>query len=151
MPSLLPSKALAAIVFTIGALVLIRVFLAALRGSGFARLFVRPVLVRRKRFMTPVEAQTLRFIETLFPHLRVHAQVAMSALIAPARGLSPKDRLWTHRRYGQKVVDFVLEDRRSGRIELLVELDDWTHDVGKDRLRDRITASGGYPTVRLPA
>ena len=108
-------------------------------------------LVRRKAFMTPVEAETLRHLETLFPHVRIHAQVAMSALIAPARRLSRNEKLWTHRRYGQKVVDFVLQDRASGRVEVLVELDDWTHVPFKDKLRDRITAAGGYPTVRLPA
>lgn len=108
-------------------------------------------LVRRKAFMTQVEVETLRHLETLFPHVRVHAQVAMSALIAPARRLSRNEKLWTHRRYGQKVVDFVLQDRASGRVEVLVELDDWTHVPFKDKLRDRITAAGGYPTVRLPA
>lgn len=108
-------------------------------------------LVRRKRFLTAVESETLTHIETLFPHLRIYAQVAMSALIAPARDLPGKQKLWTHRRYGQKVVDFVLQDRATGHVEVLVELDDWTHNVFKDRLRDRITAAGGYPTVRLPA
>ena len=107
--------------------------------------------VRRKAFLTPVEVETLRHLEALFPHVRIHAQVAMSALIAPARRLSRNEKLWTHRRYGQKVVDFVLQDRASGRVEVLVELDDWTHVPFKDKLRDCITAAGGYPTVRLPA
>ena len=75
----------------------------------------------------------------------------MSALIAPAKGLSSKERLWTHRRYGQKVVDFVLQDRASGKIIVLVELDDRTHNEAKDRERDKITAAGGYPTIRLTA
>ena len=120
-------------------------------GTNAAGLFEKRLLVRRKNFVTRVEAQTLLYIEELFPKVRVHCQVAMSALIAPAKGLSSKERLWTHRRYGQKVVDFVLQDRASGKIIVLVELDDRTHNEAKDRERDKITAAGGYPTIRLTA
>jgi very-short-patch-repair endonuclease len=119
--------------------------------ASIGYLFSKPLLVHRKHFLTRVEAETLRYLEDLFPQMRVHAQVAMSALIAPARSLSPKDKLWTHRRYGQKVVDFVLQDRATGNVIALVELDDWTHHWVKDHVRDRITAAGGYPTVRLTA
>jgi hypothetical protein len=134
-------------------LVLVGLFfsrLAAWAGYSQVReLFGKRLLVRRKRFMSRAEAVTLTYLEKMFPQLRVHAQVAMSALIAPARTLSPKDKLWTHRRYGQKVVDFVLQDRVSGQVVALIELDDRTHNWMKDHVRDRITASGGYPTVRL--
>lgn len=114
-------------------------------------LFSRSPRVRRKPFLTAVETQTLHYLESLFPHVRVHAQVSMSALISPAKGLSRKAALWTHRRYGQKVIDFVFQDRASGEVRLLVELDDRTHNASKDRDRDRIMAAGGYPTVRLSA
>jgi very-short-patch-repair endonuclease len=108
-------------------------------------------LIRRKAFLTRVEVETLQHLEALCPQFRVHAQVAMSALIAPARGLSANERLWTHRRYGQKVIDFVLQERSTGQVRALVELDDLTHNRWKDRDRDRITRAGGYPTVRLSA
>ena len=48
-------------------------------------------------------------------------------------------------------VDYVVEDRASGRIMLLIELDDRTHNASKDRDRDQLTARAGYTTVRLPA
>jgi hypothetical protein len=120
-------------------------------GTNAADLFEKRLLVHRKTFVTRVEAQTLAYIKEMFPKVRVHCQVAMSALIAPAKGLSSKERLWTHRRYGQKVVDLVLQDRASGKIIALVELDDRTHNQAKDRARDKITAAGGYPTIRLTA
>jgi very-short-patch-repair endonuclease len=120
-------------------------------SSWLDKLFGPKLLVRSKRFPTQIETETLRHLETLFPQLRIHAQVAMSALIAPARALSPKERLWTHRRYGQKVVDFVLQDRMTGQVLVLVELDDWTHNWAKDHARDRITSAGGYQTIRMPA
>jgi len=135
-----------------GGIVLFKLVMAGIGGgTNAAGLFEKRLLVRRKNFVTRVEAQTLLYIEELFPKVRVHCQVAMSALIAPAKGLPSKERLWTHRRYGQKVVDFVLQDRASGKIIVLVELDDRTHNEAKDRERDKITAAGGYPTIRLTA
>tara|TARA_R110001592_G_scaffold34350_6_gene118003 strand:+ start:6111 stop:6629 length:519 start_codon:yes stop_codon:yes gene_type:complete len=135
-----------------GGIVLFNLVMSGINGgTNAAGLFEKRLLVRRKNFVTRVEAQTLLYIEELFPKVRVHCQVAMSALIAPAKGLSSKERLWTHRRYGQKVVDFVLQDRASGKIIVLVELDDRTHNEAKDRERDKITAAGGYPTIRLTA
>jgi very-short-patch-repair endonuclease len=120
-------------------------------SSWLGKLFGPKLFVRSKHFLTQIETETLRHLETLFPQLRIHAQVAMSALIAPAKTLSSKERLWTRRRYGQKVVDFVLQDRRTGQVLVLVELDDWTHNWVKDHARDRITSAGGYQTIRLPA
>ena len=108
-----------------------------------------PLQVIRKPLLTRVEAETLDHLEALFPHLRVHAQVAMSALIAPAKGLSDQQRLWIYPRYGQKVIDFVLQDRRTGDVRTLGELDDRTHNAWKDCERDKITAAGGYRIVRL--
>ena len=119
--------------------------------AAIGSLSLTPLRVRRKPLLTKVEAETLHYLETSFPHVRVHAQVAMSALIAPAHGLSNRQRQWMHRRYGQKVIDFVLQDRSSGEVRVLVELDDRTHNAGKDRERDKTTAAGGYRTVRLSA
>ena len=135
---------------TLVPLVGILIGFACLRAA-FGANSLSPLQVRRKPLMTKVEAETLCYLEALFPQIRVHAQVAMSALIAPASGLSQRQRLWMHRRYGQKVVDFVLQDRRTGEVRAIVELDDRTHDTRKDRERDRITAAGGYRTVRLSA
>jgi hypothetical protein len=110
-----------------------------------------PLRVQSKPLMTQVESETLGHLEHLFPHVRIHAQVAMSAIIAPAKGLSSKQRLWMHRRFGQKVIDFVLQDRGTGNVIVLVELDDATHSRSKDRDRDLITRTAGYSTVRLSA
>jgi hypothetical protein len=132
---------------TLGPLLCVLIGLACLKVALGNKL--SPLRVRRKPLLTRIEAETLDYLETLFPQVRVHAQVAMSALIAPARGMSSRQTLWMHRRYGQKVIDFVLQDRASGDVRLLVELDDCTHNAAKDRKRDKITAAGGYRTVRL--
>ncbi len=49
------------------------------------------------------------------------------------------------------VCDFLLEDRASGAIIAIVELDDRTHNARQDAERDRMTARAGYTTIRLPA
>lgn len=107
--------------------------------------------VRRKRFLTRVEHDTLAHLETAFPQFRVHCQVSIGALISPERFLGRNDALWTHRLYAQKIVDYVLQDRRSGDIVALVELDDPTHRRPRDHARDVLTDTAGYCTIRLPA
>ena len=52
---------------------------------------------------------------------------------------------------GGTAVDPLLQDRASGEISVLVELDHRAQDASKDRDRDCITAADGYPTVRLSA
>lgn len=111
---------------------------------------VRPK-VRRKRFLTRVEHETLCHLETAFPQFRVHCQVSMGALISPERFLNRHDALWTHRLYAQKIIDYVLQDRRSGEVIALVELDDWSHRLRRDYARDVLTHTAGYRTIRLPA
>ena len=111
---------------------------------------IRPK-VRRKQFLTRVEQETLRHLEYAFPQFRVHCQVSMGALLSPERWLGRNDALWTHRLYSQKIVDYVLQDRRSGEIVALVELDDATHRRRRDHARDVLTDIAGYRTIRLEA
>lgn len=119
--------------------------LERLAGEG-----VRPQ-VHRKLFLTRVEHETLGYIEAAFPQLRVHCQVSMGALISPERFLDRNVAQWTHRLYSQKIVDYVLQDRRGGEIVALVELDDATHRRRRDQARDFLTESAGYRTIRLSA
>ncbi len=51
--------------------------------------------------------------------------------------------------FSSKRADFVLEDRRTGEVMGIVELDDSTHDQKKDIDQDRLLARAGYKTVRL--
>ena len=120
-----------------------RPMLERLVGQG-----IRPK-VRRKQFLTRVEQETLRHLETAFPHFRVHCQVSMGALLSPERWLGRNDALWTHRLYSQKIVDYVLQNRRSGEVIALVELDDFTHRHRRDHARDVLTDTAGYRTIRL--
>jgi very-short-patch-repair endonuclease len=75
----------------------------------------------------------------------------MGALIDGKKGLSRKDGTAVRNRFDRKRIDFVLEERSTGDVLALVELDDRTHSQAKDRSRDEITAAAGFLTVRLRA
>lgn len=107
--------------------------------------------VEGKPLMTAREREAIRHLERAVPQARVHAQVSMGALLRVRRGISRKEHMATRGRFSQKIVDFVLEDRASGKVLALVELDDRSHNADKDARRDEITGAGGYLTIRLPA
>jgi len=108
-----------------------------------------PVVPRR--LMTAREREVLPLIEAAVPHCRVHAQVAMGALIDGKKGLSRQEGTAVRNRFDRKRIDFVLEERSTGDVLALVELDDRTHHAAKDRARDEITSAAGYLTIRLGA
>ena len=110
-----------------------------------------PTAVVAKPLMSHSEREALPLIERSVPRCRVHAQVAMGALIKPQKGLSKSQHTSTRKRFNQMIVDFVLEDRSTGAVVALVELDDRTHDSDKDARRDALTRAAGYQTIRIPA
>lgn len=107
--------------------------------------------VRPKPLMTPAERKVCLMIERAMPGARVHSQVSMGAIMNPAKGLSKSEWWTTFNKFSSKRVDFVVEDPHSGRIILLVELDDRSHDRRSDTDRDALTRHAGYTTLRLPA
>lgn len=127
------------------AVISIVAILGALRGGSGPP---RPVA---KRFLTGREAAMLTALERALPHCRIHAQVAMGALLTvpanPLRKRTPSDR----NAFSQKIVDFVAQDRASGAIIALIEVDDFTHVLARDRARDSMTGRAGYQTIRIPA
>ena len=126
------------------AAVIVIAILAGFKASGAIRVVARPLLTARER-------EALNKLEKAFPQFRVFPQVAMGALIQAQKGLNKSQRAQTRNSFDRKIVDFVLEDRASGRIFAIIELDDRTHDAAKDSRRDVITQAAGYRTIRLPA
>lgn len=117
----------------------------ALKGSGAS-----PTPIA-KEFMTKREQAMLAALEQVLPMYRVHAQVAMGALLTVPRQIGRRSTPADRNAFSQKIVDFVIFDPTTGKIVALVELDDRTHDARKDRERDAITARAGYETIRIPA
>lgn len=76
------------------------------------------------------------------------SQVSMGAIIQTKRGLDQSGRMKARNKFSQKIVDFIITDER-GYALLLIELDDSSHNLSKDRDRDRMTSQAGYPTARF--
>jgi very-short-patch-repair endonuclease len=119
--------------------------------AALAKALPQTPKVRAKPLLTDRERAARTIIERVLPHTRVHVQVAMGALLQTERGYNRRETLRTRNRFSQKIVDFVIEDRASGAILALVELDDRSHNALRDRIRDTMTAAAGYRTIRLPS
>lgn len=113
-------------------------------GSGPPAPVARPLMTQRERAV-------LAQLERILPAYRIHAQVAMGALLKvparPGRRSHHSDR----NAFAQKIIDFVVEDPATGRVVALIEVDDRSHDPSKDRTRDAMTGAAGYRTLRIPA
>ena len=128
------------------AVIAIAVFVVMLMST---RQGIGSLPVRAAPLMTKRERIVCEMIERAVPHARIHAQVSMGAILRPAAGLGRSRSTSVRNRFSSKRVDFVLEDRASGDIIAIVELDDRTHNRSADRQRDRMTAQAGYLTIRL--
>lgn len=128
------------------AIIALVVFVAMLmskkRGIGSLPVRAAPLMTKRERIVCEM-------IERAVPRARVHAQVSMGAILRPSAGLDRSRSTSVRNRFSSKRVDFVLEDRASGDIIAIVELDDHTHNRSADRQRDRMTSRAGYLTIRL--
>lgn len=124
-------------------LVLALALLLALARAPVTQVVAKPLLTARER-------EALLELERTFPQFRIYPQVAMGALVQVKKGLSRSAGAAMRNRFDRKIVDFVLEDRNTGEVFALVELDDRTHDAAEDRRRDFLTLAAGYRTFRLP-
>lgn len=97
--------------------------------------------------MTENEAEFFGRLVVALPDHYIFPQVAMSALLQPASAgtrTAHADRL----RIAQQRVDYVV-CTKSCDIVAIVELDDRTHSVAKDQLRDARLGQGDIRTVRF--
>jgi very-short-patch-repair endonuclease len=135
---------LAALAAAGAALAVAAAFLKArLGGAGSAPRF------KRKALLTPSEAEFLARLEAAAPELRFCPQVSMGALLEPAAAKSDRSAYYRARgMFSQKIVDFVAQSRTDGSVVAVLELDDRTHDAGKDAKRDAMLESAGYRVVR---
>jgi very-short-patch-repair endonuclease len=134
---------------SLAVLVAIVCVIAILKALGAGSLFGPPRPVA-KRFLTPRETAMLTTLERALPHCRIHAQVAMGALLQVPTNPLRKRKLSDRNAFSKKIVDFVAQDRATGAILALIEVDDRSHHAGRDRIRDEMTGYAGYRTIRIP-
>jgi hypothetical protein len=99
------------------------------------------------KLMTENEREFFARLAVALPEHYIFPQVAMGALIIPAstnKSIAHADRL----RVAQQRVDFVVCDRACN-VTVVVELDDRTHQAGKDQRRDERLNQAAIRTVRF--
>ncbi|MBY0241735.1 MAG: DUF2726 domain-containing protein [Burkholderiaceae bacterium] len=106
----------------------------------------RQAAYRKRRVMTPNEVEFFGRITRALPGMHVCPQVAMHALIEPT-STNSKARLVDFRRISQKVVDYTIFDSQW-EVIAIIELDDRTHLVSRDVIRDGFTSAAGIRTLR---
>ena len=104
---------------------------------------------KAKALLTPNELEFLARLEGAVPELRICPQVAMGSILDPDVPRSDgKNFMRLRGMFAQKIIDFVAQDRKTGAIVAIIELDDRTHNSDKDAKRDAMLASAGYKIVR---
>jgi hypothetical protein len=135
---------------TLMAIALVAVFVLVLAVALASKR--KPVAgkVKGRAFLTANELEFLNRLEAAVPEVRFHSQVAMGALLEPAfaKKVDPRAYMSIRGSFSQKVVDFVAQDRGSGAVLAVIELDDRTHHATKDNKRDEMLREGGYKVVR---
>ena len=109
--------------------------------------------VSMKEFLSANELEFLSRLETAVPEYRFHAQVAMGALLQPTvtAAVNRSDHFKVRGTFSQKIVDFAAQNRQTGELIAIIELDDRTHDPRKDAIRDQMLRSAGYRIIRWNA
>jgi very-short-patch-repair endonuclease len=104
-----------------------------------------------KRLLTENEKEFFLRLKEALPAHHVMAQVSMGALIDVKNWGSRQHWQYWQRRsdFDKKIIDFVVLNADL-EVVTIIELDDRSHDgkKAKDRERDEMVASAGYPTIR---
>lgn len=130
-----------------GAFIFVHLILPLLSGERMRR---KPGLYKSRQILTRNETEFYNRMVSALPEYVVHTQIAMSALIEPRvdRMKDGSEYMRLRAKFSQKYVDFVV--CRPGKLEVIaiVELDDITHDLAKDALRDEMLEGAFYNVVR---
>ena len=120
---LLPLAGIVAVV------ILVRTVIRAIIRGDCPRVVARPL-------MTQAELRFLHVLTDALPGYFIACQVSMGALLRPEVRLQGREWWATYGRISQKIIDFVVIDRGTGGVVVVIELDDRSHNTAKDEARD---------------
>ncbi|WP_292940561.1 DUF2726 domain-containing protein [Novosphingobium sp. 32-60-15] len=104
-----------------------------------------------KPFLTNRKHAMLSALERVLPMYRIHAQVSMSALLAPGGRWGAWQRGTDGDPFHWRIVDFVIVDPTSSSIVALIEMDERFSGPEENRQREAMTTQAGYQTIRISA
>lgn len=102
-----------------------------------------------KPLLTKNEIEFFQRLQSALPDLAVFPQVALRAIVRPGSPSAARAYGKEAGLIGAKHCDFLVCRPGSFDIVAIVELDDRTHQKEKDAIRDRMTATAGYRTLRF--
>lgn len=134
------------VVMVIGALAAGYMFLKRSTGARFP-------YSKNPHFLTPAEQDFFRLLEQIIQsQYYIFCQVNLLSLVS----IAAKNRqdYWQHaRKLRHKSIDFVLADKRTLEPVLLIELDDYSHQLAERRTRDNFVnqtlATAGFKFLRI--
>ena len=104
---------------------------------------------RAKPLLTENETEFFERLLSALPDYHVFPQVAFRAIMAPYSRSSSKNYMKEFSSIGSKHCDFLICKKGNLMPVAIIELDDKTHSATKDKIRDAMTASAGYKTIRF--
>lgn len=104
---------------------------------------------RMKPLLTENEMEFFGRLLTALPDYHVFPQVAFRAIMSPYSRSSSKNYAKEFSSIGSKHCDYLICSRDTLRVIAIIELDDKTHVASKDKIRDSMTKSAGYKTIRF--
>lgn len=136
--------------------VLVKFVLPILNSKGKGGSVVAGVSYeRRKDFLTAAERSFYGvLLQAVGNDFVVFSKVRLSDVVQPIRGLSAGDRQRLLNRVDRKHLDFVLCDRRTLQVALVIELDDSSHALPdrkqSDDVKDVSLCQAGIKILRVP-
>jgi len=107
--------------------------------------------IARNRLVTENECEFFQRLRTALPHYHICTQVAFSALLKPASGITNSEYFSILGRYSRKRADFVVCEPATMDVIAIIELDDRTHRKKDDDQRDELLHAAGYSIYRYPS
>ena len=110
---------------------------------------------RRKDFLTAAERSFYGvLLQAVGNDFSVFTKVNLADVVAPRLGLTASDRQRLRNKIVQKHLDFVLCDRRTLQVALVIELDDSSHALPdrkqSDDVKDVSLCQAGIKILRVP-
>lgn len=103
------------------------------------------VYCKAKNLLTNNEKEFFNRILKAVPEYYIFPQVSLGALLQVD---TDKTKMaGAHNKFNKKIADYVVVDSNFN-VVVIIELDDRTHDPEQDKIRDAITATANYRTIR---
>ena len=109
----------------------------------------------REALFTPAEIKFYRELEqAIGEQFIIFGKVRVADIISPEKGLSKGNWRTAFNKISAKHFDFVLCNKNSLRVEVVIELDDKSHRksnrVNRDKFLNRATKTAGLKIIRFP-